>query len=114
MSKKLALLVALLVIMPLAFFGCKGKVEKAEDTMMVDAGTALPGQEDMTVTQAIEPAQTVAMETIPPTAMPPAAMEQSTAVPPVKEVAQNRNKDIQKALKAAGFYAGAIDGKIGP
>jgi len=27
---------------------------------------------------------------------------------------QNRDKDIQRALKNAGFYTGAIDGKIGP
>ena len=55
----------------------------------------------------------MASETIPPTASPeitpaPAVAQQ------VASSATNRSKDIQRALKNAGFYAGAIDGKIGP
>lgn len=88
--------------------GCKGKVENVED---MPAETTV-----MTTTQgeniaAIEPAQTVAMtETIPPTAAPALVTK---PVQTVQELA-SRSKDIQTALKNAGFYTGAIDGKIGP
>ena len=58
----------------------------------------------------LEPAQMVATETIPPTSTVP--MQEKPA--PVTQEKQDRNKDIQKALKAAGFYTGALDGKIGP
>ena len=38
----------------------------------------------------------------------------TTKVSAVTAVTGSRDKDIQTALKAAGFYTGAIDGKIGP
>jgi peptidoglycan hydrolase-like protein with peptidoglycan-binding domain len=46
--------------------------------------------------------------TIPPTAMPELAARPA-AIPQ-----ENRTRDIQRSLKNAGFYAGAIDGKMGP
>jgi peptidoglycan hydrolase-like protein with peptidoglycan-binding domain len=36
------------------------------------------------------------------------------AKPAAAPASADRNKEIQIALKNAGFYAGAIDGKIGP
>lgn len=98
-----------LVVLPLAFFGCKGKTEKALETSGMDetSGTAMTQEETMAV-QPVEPAQNVGMETIPPTAAPqitPAATPQAGGM---------REREIQKALKNAGFYAGTIDGKIGP
>jgi len=97
-----------LIILPLAFFGCKGKVaEQSEVT-----GAMTPAQEMQAAQiQVAEPAKEVAAETIPPTAAAPQIAEKKA---PVSQDMQGRNKDIQKALKNAGFYAGPIDGKIGP
>ncbi len=98
-KKALLVYVAALVILPIAFFGCKGKVEKMDET-----------PESMTEGVMMEPAQTVATETIPPTATPPAMTKPMSLV----QTQADRNKDIQKALANAGLYTGPIDGKIGP
>jgi len=103
-----------LIIVPLAVVGCKGKVDSESDTASMPTEITIPAEE-VVVTQApvIEPsmAQTVSQETIPPTA----------AVPPSSEAVKARatnnlehSKEIQTALKAAGFYNDNIDGKIGP
>lgn len=111
MSKRF-LTIALIAVLaiPLAVVGCKAKAEKpVEIQNEVLESSALT--EEMVPTQApLEPAQMVAAETIPPTATPPVQPKPL----PVTQEKQDRNKDIQKALKAAGFYAGAVDGKIGP
>ena len=107
----LVFLVALIVV-PMALVGCKGKVEKPQE--MPPAVTENPGGTTTAAQEAnvavTEPAQTVATETIPPTAAP------EIAAKPVKvaQEAGSKAKDIQTALKNAGFYAGAIDGKVGP
>ncbi len=104
MKKGLIALAIVLIILPIAFFGCKGKVDK-----VAEMTSTAPVDEAMT-TPITEPAQTVAMETIPPTAAP-----QITAKPQaMPQAATATNKDIQTALKNAGFYNGSIDGKIGP
>ena len=96
-----------LTILPLAFFGCKSKM--AEQSEMT--GTMTPAEEMQAAQiQGTETAKEVAVETIPPTAAPQLAEKQA----PVPQDMQSRNKDIQKALKNAGFYACPIDGKIGP
>jgi len=101
-----------LIILPLVMFGCKEKAQKMPETQ------ATMESPDVTTTteaalgtqaQVPEPAQGVATETIPPTAAPQMAGKTAPVVQP-----QDRNKDIQRALKNAGFYAGPIDGKIGP
>jgi len=99
-------LIAFLAV-PLAVVGCKAKTQKP-----VEIQNEVPAMtEDMVPTQApLEPAQMVATETIPPTANPPMQSKQ----PVVTQEKQDRNKDVQKALKAAGFYIGTVDGKIGP
>lgn len=96
----LAIFITLLVAVPLVFVGCKAKVETPPESQITEAEGILP----------TEPAQTVATETIPPTAVP------EVTVKPVAAPAEgvDKNKEIQTALKNAGFYAGAIDGKIGP
>ena len=101
-----------LTLLPLAIFGCKGKVEKSqapETSAAMPEAMAPAG--DTLATQ--EPAQVVATETIPPSAAPQVAQTpvQQTAV---SQTSDTRNKDIQKALKNAGFYTGSADGKIGP
>lgn len=106
MDKKLSvILIITLTIIPLAFFGCKSKVEKAGETASMEMLGAAPGEELVT-----EPAQMVAMETIPATASP------EVAVKPAAMAAEGleRNKQIQTALQKSGFYRGSVDGKLGP
>lgn len=103
------IILAIAVILPIALFGCKGKVEKPADNQNFDSTQAVTQATDALVTT--EPAQYVATETIPPTAAPQVAAWRSS---PIVQEAGSRNKDIQLALKNAGFYAGSIDGKIGP
>ena len=60
-----------LIVLPIAIFGCKGKVEKAEEPKLETTETV--AQESTQAMQSqvfMEPAQTVATETIPPTAAP--------------------------------------------
>lgn len=112
MSKKLLVVfVAAMAIVPLAFVGCKGKTESAPEEMAEAPAASTPMMEEAQVVQVTEPAETVAIEGIPPTAAPQPVVEKPAAALQEKG---DRNKDIQKALKNAGFYAGAIDGKIGP
>lgn len=100
-----AIFVISLIVLPLAVFGCKGKVAREEEAMKVESTEATVPMEEVVVTQTpvAEPAQ----EAIPPTASVPQAQE-AAADKTVK------NKEIQTALKAAGFYAGNIDGRMGP
>ncbi|MDD5136823.1 MAG: peptidoglycan-binding domain-containing protein [Candidatus Omnitrophica bacterium] len=116
MSKRfLTLALVAFMLLPLAIVGCKGKVENPEGTLdtsasMPEAMSMSPAGETLATP---EPAQTVATETIPPSAAPQMAGRpvQQQAASREKE---DRNKDIQTALKNAGLYTGAIDGKLGP
>ncbi len=121
MNKKfLAALLIAIIILPIALFGCKGKVAKPGEeakSETADMTAPLSAEGMMSAQQAaqnviVEPAQSLASEPIPATAVLPESAEKSAAT--VTKVAEQRNKDIQKALKAAGFYTGMIDGKIGP
>ena len=103
------------VVLSVAVFGCKAKVEKPAEEPNLEATAELPAS--MTGTQmsaqaVVEPAQTALSETIPPTAAVPQGAEKPLAV--VTQVAQDKTKEIQTALKNAGLYTGAIDGTIGP
>ena len=113
MNKRfLVMAIVAAVLLPLAIFGCKGKVEKSQapetsaamPEAMAPAGDTLVSQ---------EPAQTVATETIPPSAAPQVA-QAPVQQQAVSQASDARNRDIQKALKNAGFYTGSIDGKLGP
>ncbi|MFH1189871.1 MAG: peptidoglycan-binding domain-containing protein [Candidatus Omnitrophota bacterium] len=114
-----AFLIAILAL-SVALTGCKGKVEKPveePDLEATDTMTPLPMESMTSAQQAaqnviVEPSQSLASEPIPATAALPETAEKTAAS--VTKMAQSRDKDIQKALKAAGFYTGAIDGKIGP
>ncbi|MDP3730070.1 MAG: peptidoglycan-binding domain-containing protein [Candidatus Omnitrophota bacterium] len=106
---------AALMIAPLAVVGCKGKVDKEAEMAKLETTEAFAPMEDVVVTQSpvteSVQAQSSSQETIPPTAMVPPTDETATAA---GRDSLGRNKDIQTALKASGFYAGNIDGKIGP
>jgi len=112
--------IAALAVVSIALYGCKGKVEAPAEEGRVEATAteAAPQSDvmlaaDMKAQQvAVEPAQSVATETIPPTAavQQAAGKAQAAAAAPVTD----RNKDVQTALKNAGFYTGSVDGKVGP
>jgi peptidoglycan hydrolase-like protein with peptidoglycan-binding domain len=105
----------LVILVVLAFgfvmFGCGKKQETAQDAMTMEALNTINA-----------PAATAGVEMQPVTA--PAATQATTA--PAAEVkteplatlpsipAKPTAMDIQTALKNAGYYAGKIDGKIGP
>lgn len=113
MKRVILLVIALSVIIPLGIFGCKGKVEQAAEEPgmeMVESGQVAVSDTALGV-QGPEPAQNIAVETIPPSATPPMAEKTASVAQAEKP---DKNKDIQLALKNAGFYAGTIDGKIGP
>ncbi len=107
--------VVVLMIVPLAVVGCKGKVDKEADMATVETTEAMIPVEDVVIAESpvTEPyaIQIVSQETIPPTASVPPATDTVMAAGQSK---LSRNRDIQTALKAANFYNGSIDGKIGP
>ena len=107
---------AALMVVPLAVVGCKGKADREAETAKFETTEAVAPMEDVVVTQSpvTEPSSTqaVTQETIPPTAAVPPAVDTMTLGAEQDRLA--RNKDIQTALKSAGFYTGSIDGKIGP
>ena len=116
MNKRfLTIALAAAVILPLAIFGCKGKVEKTQspETSAVMPEATTPQANQATLVATPEPAETVATETIPPSAAPQAAQPPALQQAASQEK-ESRSKDIQRALKNAGFYAGSVDGKIGP
>ena len=108
----MAIFLTALIIMPLAIFGCKGKTEKEAEAPKTEA--TVPTEEAVvTQTPVTEPTQAVTQETIPPTAaVPPATVEAGAKATPPDQLA--KNKEVQTALKAASFYTGNIDGKMGP
>jgi len=105
----LAVVLAGLLVLPIAVSGCKGKVENPAEEPRMEVPEAVSSTTE--VNPVLEPAATVAMETVPPTA---AAQQIKTSVSPLIQGAIDRSKDIQRALKNAGFDPGAIDGKLGP
>jgi len=99
-----------LLILPIAVSGCKGKVENPSEEPRMEVPEAISST--TAVNPIMEPSQAVAMmEVIPPTS---AAQQISASVSPLVQSAIDRSKDIQRALKNAGFNPGAIDGKLGP
>jgi peptidoglycan hydrolase-like protein with peptidoglycan-binding domain len=118
--KFLAVSLAAVMVLSIALSGCKGRVDKSAGEPVLettDTLTPLPMEGTISAQQAaqnviVEPAQDIASEPIPATAAVPGLAERASSA--VTKVAEERNRDIQRALKAAGFYAGAIDGKIGP
>lgn len=105
-----------LIIMPLAIFGCKGKAPEGGEAAKTESTEPTVPTEEVIVTQSpvTEPvsAQVFSQETIPPTAAVPPRLQESGKA--VFAGAAEHNKEIQKALKAAKFYTGDIDGKTGP
>jgi len=117
MNRSLMLVfVVVLMVAPLAVVGCKSKVDKDAEMAKLETTEAMAPVEDVVITQSpvTEPSatQSVNQETIPPTAAVPSMGETATTGAGQDKLA--RNKEIQTALKAANFYNGNVDGKIGP
>ncbi len=109
MKRRLVTIIVGLVVVSVSFFGCKGRSDKSQQVADLE-GSGTATMDEMAAAPITEPAQMVASEPIPPTATPQIA--QTAVTIPREKTARDMN--IQRALKAAGFYAGAIDGKIGP
>lgn len=112
MKKTLAVSAAALTVLSLAFTGCKARTEKMPDEMKTEAAESSEMMQEGQTASIAEPAQNVAVETIPPTAAP--QQKALHGIEPARQAEIDRAKDIQRALKNAGFYTGSIDGKIGP
>ena len=108
MNRRLVTFLVALVITTLTLFGCKGKVEKTSDVQMNEVQGLLMPEPTKDEIGTTEPAQTVATQDV--TVASPVA-EETQVVSTQKDYS---GIDIQKALKKAGYYAGEIDGKIGP
>ena len=93
-NRAFVILLIALIVLPLTFFGCKGKVEKPSEEPIT---TPIEEVEGMPV---IEPAQLVATETIPPTAAPEVVMKPQ-ALP---SESTGRNREIQTSRIALGIY----------
>lgn len=87
-----------------------------------DASLTAPGGFDTATTEELAQLpqaggsnQQTAIEVLPiETAPVTPAIEPQQPIPAASEMPSDHNKKIQTALKNAGFYQGAIDGKIGP
>lgn len=87
--------------------GCKAKQGEPPAAKETGEEALAPMTEETVGGQGYE---LTVVDTIPPTAAP--EVQAKAQASGVKEA--SRDRDIQTALKKAGFYAGAIDGKIGP
>ncbi|MDD5427682.1 MAG: peptidoglycan-binding domain-containing protein [Candidatus Omnitrophica bacterium] len=114
MNKRfLVIILVAMVVVPLAIFGCKAKADKPETpetSAAMPMDTMAPAADTLAIQ---EPSQLVATETIPPSAAPQLA-EQPAQTQAIVQAGDARVKDIQRALKNAGFYTASIDGKLGP
>jgi len=104
--KQYILVTALVLIAGLAFFGCQKKQAELEGTQ---EGMSM---ESLSATTAANVTENTAPVAVQPQAMvsPEAKLEPLPQVEPYKPSL----KDIQAALKNAGYYTGAVDGKKGP
>lgn len=110
---------AALVIFSLAIWGwgCSKKPESQEvSEYPLNTSTASQPTDVIVINPTPAPgaskAQTSSLQPLPTELSAP-----QTSIPPAlseEEKRLTRNKDIQKALKNAGFYTGEIDSKIGP
>jgi len=107
--------VAVVLLMVISLLGCgkkKETLESMQEPMSIDAISAMGTDQQAPVAQAeVMPA---------PPSNPNASVAVTSAPQPRLEPLPPQGpykpspKDIQAALKNAGFYAGEVDGKVGP
>ena len=115
MKKYLLVAVAVMAVFSLSMFGCAKKnsgTDEYQEAMSLDAlgGPSVPAQAQNT--KASEPKTVSLMQASPaaPAAAPAGAkLESLPPGPPYKP----SMRDIQTALKNAGYYTGEVDGKTG-
>ncbi|MFC1577350.1 peptidoglycan-binding protein [Candidatus Omnitrophota bacterium] len=81
------------------FVGCAGRRDEADEPQVYDMEIV------------VEPSEAVSDSPVPPTASMPSRPGASKSASLERSAA---NKKIQRALKKADFYRGAVDGMIGP
>jgi peptidoglycan hydrolase-like protein with peptidoglycan-binding domain len=102
--KKYSLIMAAMFL-SIYIFGCGKKnvpSPEAQEPMSMEALSTLSSN------------ATTTPETKPQVATPPSVSETKLEPLPSAAPSQPTTKEIQTALKNAGFYTGAIDGKMGP
>jgi len=107
--------ITIVLLMAVSVLGCgkkKETLESMQEPMSIDAISAMGTDQQAPVVQAevmpaapSNPVASVAVTSAPETKLDP--------LPPQGPYKPSP-KDIQTALKNAGFYTGGIDGKIGP
>ena len=99
--------IALVVLVVAAIAGC-GKKQEAEDMQPI----TMDSLSTMTATSQVSP-ELKAQEVKAQSPVTPAVTKELGALPPQGPY-KPTGIEIQTALKNAGFYAGNIDGKLGP
>jgi len=100
--------IILAVLVSVSMFGCgKKNIPEAQtqEAMSMEALNAL---------NANLTAPAPVAETKPQVTQPPTLVEKKTEAMPASTAAKPSAKEIQTALKNAGYYAGSVDGKLGP
>lgn len=108
---KTLLVVVLAMCLGIYMFGC-GKKESTEmqEQMSMESITA-PGALEVTPTPEAKMPQAPAAS---PAVTEPFAVVRPEPLPPGAPYGKPSATEIQTALKYAGYYTGAVDGKIGP
>jgi peptidoglycan hydrolase-like protein with peptidoglycan-binding domain len=110
------LLIIAIVSFSFYMFGC-AKKETAEESLESMSMEALSSMGTSQVPAAIKPAETkVPASVVTPTVAPAATPVQAAKLEPLPPAGPYKPTaiEIQTALKNAGYYTGAIDGKAGP
>jgi len=104
----LVLAVMVFLVSCITTSGCRSKERSMEDEYIaLEEGAVAPITEEGMVQDTFGVTE---VETIPPTASPEVLARPASAVTGML----TKEKEIQTALRNAGFYGGSIDGKIGP
>jgi peptidoglycan hydrolase-like protein with peptidoglycan-binding domain len=95
------------VLLSVCLFGCGKKditPSETQEAMSMDSMNALNANLTMPAPEVVKPRG----------AQPVLITEPKTAAPAVQATTTPTVKEIQVALKNAGYYTGSIDGKLGP
>lgn len=105
------LVLGVISVFIISAFGCAKKepVEEQTETMSMESLSTINAE-----TQGLPAPQAKAIETMPQTAAPDAIVAQNLGALPPGGPYKPTVEEIQTALKNAGLYTGAIDGKMGP
>lgn len=103
-----SVIVLLVFSVVVCLFGCSKKKETLEEIQVPVSSELLN-----TINTENKASETIAEVTTKPEAISPSETQAALPLPPGGPY-KPTGEEIQTALKNAGFYTGAIDGKIGP